>query len=77
MLKVISIISVGLAIILIEYPLLKERMLKKEMYLFLLLLLIGIGLNIIHFLHIKFPNLLDWLIIVYKPISDSVFRWFS
>ena len=77
MLTVISVLTVGLAIILIEYPLLKIQKLKKEMYLFIFILFIGIGLSIINYLHIKFPYLLDWLIIVYKPISDIVFRWFT
>ncbi len=77
MLAVIGILFVAFVIILIEYPLLKESKLKKEIYLFLLFIFVGIGLNIINSLHIKFPNLLDWLIIVYKPVSKIVFRWLS
>lgn len=77
MLVVVGILFVALVIVFIEYPLLKDRIFKKEMYVFLFLLFIGIGLNIINSLHIKFPNLLDWLIIVYKPISKVIFSWLS
>lgn len=77
MLAVIGVIFVAFAIVFIEYPLLKESKFKKEIYLFLLFIFVGIGLNIINSLHIKFPNLLDWLIIVYKPVSKIVFRWLS
>lgn len=73
MITVIGILSVALTIIFIEYPTIKKGTFKKEEYLFVLFLFIGIGLNIINGLHIKFPNLLDWLIIVYKPISQLVF----
>lgn len=77
MFTVIGIVFVTLAIIFIEYPLLKESKLKKEIYLFSILLFIGIGLNIITSLDIKYPNLLDWMIIVYKPISQIVDKWLS
>jgi len=77
MLAVISVLFAAFAIIFIEYPLLKDSKLKKEIYLFLLFIFAGIGLNIINSLHIKFPTLLDWLIIVYKPVSKIVFRWLS
>lgn len=77
MLAMIGVLFVALAIIFIEYPLLKDSKLIKEIYLFIFFIFVGIGLNIINSLHIKFPNLLDWLIIVYKPISKIVFRWLS
>lgn len=74
MLAIIGILFVVLAIIFIEFSSIKEKKFKKEMYLFILFLLVGIGLNVINTLHIKFPNLLDWLIFVYKPISRLVFN---
>lgn len=77
MLAVIGVLFVAFAIIFLEFPLLKDSKLKKERYLFLILIFAGVGLNIINSLHIKFPNLLDWLIIVYRPVSKIVLRWLS
>lgn len=73
MITIIGTLSVALAIIFIEYPSLKKGTFKKDKYLFVIFLFIGVGLNIINGLRIKFPNLLDWLIIIYKPISQLVF----
>lgn len=75
--KIIVIILVALIITLIDFPTLKKRKLNREVFLFFALLLIGIGLNIVSSLNLKVPTLIDWLIIVYQPISQLVFRWLS
>lgn len=75
--KIIVIILVALIITLIDFPTLKKRKLNREVFLFFALLLIGVGLNIVSSLNLKVPTLIDWLIIVYQPISQLVFRWLS
>lgn len=77
MLKVISILSAAFIIYLIDYSTLKEKKLIKERYLFIFLLLIGIGLNVIVSLNINVPSLMDWLAIVYGPISQLVSNWLN
>jgi len=74
MFVVTGIVLVASVIVYIELPALKEKELKREIYLFGFFLLVGIGLNMVSSLHLKFPNLLDWLAIVYKPISQLVFN---
>lgn len=67
--RVIIIILVTALIVWIEYKNLKAAENTRTIYLFSFFLLIGIGLNTINIFHIKTPYLLDWLIIVYRPIS--------
>jgi len=71
---IIGVLFVSLVIVYIELPSIKERKLKREIYSFVCFLLIGIGLNMVNGLHIKFPNLLDWLAIVYKPVRQLMFN---
>jgi len=71
---IIGVLFVSLVIVYIELPSIKERKLKRELYSFVFFLLIGIGLNMVNGLHIKFPNLLDWLAIVYKPVRQLMFN---
>ena len=77
MLNTIVILSIAFVIFLTEYSTLKEKKFKKERYLFLLLLLIGIGLNLIISFRISIPSLIDWIAIVYHPISQLVTNWLS
>ncbi|MGJ7919896.1 hypothetical protein [Neobacillus sp. LXY-4] len=49
--------------------LLKKKM-KKEIVVFIVLLIIGTLLNMTLYLGIKLPNPLDWVVKVIKPISD-------
>jgi len=74
MYAIIGILFIVLVIVYIELPLLKECKLKREICSFVFFLLIGIGVNMVNSLHVKFPNLLDWLAIVYQPVSQLVFN---
>lgn len=73
MLVVLGILLVAFAIVWVEFPLLKNSKSNKDISLFSLFLLIGIGLNMMYELHLNPPNLLGWLMIVYKPISRIVY----
>lgn len=70
--SVVGIIIAILIICFIEVPALIRKQQKRELWAFSVLLLIGTCLNIALALHIELPNPLDWIIAVYKPVSDEV-----
>lgn len=66
-------ILIGILIIcLLEVPSLLKKKQRRELLAFSVLLLVGTGLNIALALHIELPNPMDWIIAVYKPVSDMV-----
>jgi len=75
MFKVLGILGVSVAIMMIEVPSLLKKGLKKELVLFSVLLLIGVGLSIGNAMHLKIPNPLTGLTVVFKPFSDFIFRF--
>ncbi|MFH5185800.1 hypothetical protein ACHHV8_25845 [Paenibacillus sp. TAB 01] len=71
---VIGIFIAASGIIAIDVPYLRSQGLRKELWVFSFLLLIGVGLNLALFvLHWAIPNPLDLIIFVYKPVSRLVF----
>lgn len=66
------VLIVTALIIIIEVPSLLRKQLRKELWMFSILLLIGTGLSIAQSLQVDIPNPLDLLTIVYKPINDVV-----
>jgi len=75
MLSITGILVIVISIIAIEVPALWRKKLKNELWVFSLLLLFGTVLGIAQALHINIPNPLDWIIAVYKPVSDIVDVW--
>lgn len=69
----IGIIAAAAVILAIEVPPLLKKKLKKELAVFSVLLIFGVGLGIAQALHMKIPNPTDWLIAIYKPLSDAIF----
>jgi len=74
MLKVLGILGVSAAMVLIEGPALLKKGLKKEMFAFSILLLIGAGMSIGNALQLNVPNPLAGLVVLFKPFSDFIFR---
>ncbi len=72
MLVIVGILVVAAFIVLIEVPTLLKKKLRKELWVFSLLLLFGVGLSIANSLQIDIPNPMDWITVVYKPVSDVV-----
>ncbi|MEH7126437.1 hypothetical protein V7122_13810 [Bacillus sp. JJ1532] len=72
MLMVIGIFVIAIIIIAIEVPYLKKNKLKKESWVFSILLIIGVGLSIAYNLHLYIPNPLQGLAVIFKPFSDFV-----
>lgn len=73
MITSITTILIGSMIAFIEGPALFRKKLRREIWIFFTLLLMGILLSILLELRMPLPNPLDWLTFIYKPISDFVF----
>jgi hypothetical protein len=58
-----------------EIPLLRKQGLKREIVVFVALLLLGTVLNILHFLGLRIKSPLDWIYVAYKPLSDFFFHF--
>mgnify|MGYP001100926555 CR=1 FL=1 len=69
----VGIIVIVIIIMMIEVPPLLKKRLKKELWVFGILLLLGAGLNIAEGLHIDIPNPLDAIAIIYRLISYNIF----
>lgn len=72
MLAIAGILAAALGIAMIEVPSLLRKNLRKELWVFSILLLFATGLSIAKRLHVKIPNPLDWIAAVYKPFSDAL-----
>lgn len=64
-------------IVMIEVPPLIKAKLKKELWLFSIMLLLGTLLSIAKFLQLPIPNPLDMLFVIFKPMSDMLFSFFK
>lgn len=72
MLMVLGILVIAGMILAIDVPYLKKNKLKKESFVFSILLLIGVGLSIAYNLHLHIPNPLQGLAVIFKSFSDYV-----
>ncbi|ASS96716.1 hypothetical protein [Peribacillus simplex] len=72
MVAVAGILVIVAVIIAIDVPPLMRKKLKKELWIFYILLLFGTALSIAQALNIKIPNPLDWITAIYKPLSDII-----
>nr|WP_226666981.1 hypothetical protein [Metabacillus litoralis] len=73
----IGIISLGLIIVMAEVPSLIRKQEKKQLWVFGILLILGVGLSIANALNVHIPNPLEALIFFYQPISDVFMTWLS
>ncbi|WP_147532774.1 hypothetical protein [Bacillus marasmi] len=64
-----GIVLTSLVIALFEVPKLKKEKAYKELFVFCFFLVNGTVLGILSALRVKIPNPVDWLIVVFKPIS--------
>ena len=72
MIKSIGILLVSAAILWIEVPPLLEKKYKKELLVFSILLVIGVGLSITLALEKPIPNPFDLLTFIFKPLNDVI-----
>lgn len=72
----IGIVLVGIAVALLEVQPLLKKGLMKELWVFSILLLLGTGLGIAETWGKELPNPLDWMIVIYKPLTDTILGLF-
>ncbi|MFD2673387.1 hypothetical protein [Marinicrinis sediminis] len=72
--KFAGIAVVVLLMIIFELPKLVKETAYKEMILFSVLLLAGTGLCILEALQIEYPTPLDFISVIYEPVSQFIFR---
>ncbi|WP_044337190.1 MULTISPECIES: hypothetical protein [Rossellomorea] len=66
----LGLIIIAILIFVAEVPSLLRNKDKRELWVFSILFVIGVGLSIARGLKASIPNPMDVLIIVYKPLSD-------
>ncbi len=67
---ILGILAVTIGIVLYEVPSLIERGLKRELWVFSILLIFGLTLSISESLNLNIPNPTEWITIIYKPLTD-------
>jgi hypothetical protein len=72
--SIIGILLVAAAISIFEVPYMWKKGLRKELWLFSILLLLGVGISSAKALAWTIPTPLDWIAVVYKPFSDFLIR---
>jgi len=72
-----GIIAATIAIAMIEVPSLVRRRLRKELWVFLTLLILGAGLSIAQSMHAFIPNPLDWMKTIYQPLGDALMGFYK
>jgi len=68
----IGILAIAGIIAMAEVPRLRRKGHKKELWVFMLLLLLGTGISIAESLSVKVPNPIDGIAYLYKPINDFI-----
>ncbi|WP_431091076.1 hypothetical protein [Paenibacillus sp. 8b26] len=70
LMNVLGILLVAVAISMFEVPYMRKKGLKKELWLFYILLFLGVGISSAKALSGFIPTPLDWIAAVYRPFSD-------
>jgi len=68
----VGILAVAMVIFMIEAPPLLKQKKKKELWVFSILLLFGVGVSIAEGLQVNIPNPLDAITLIYKPLHDWI-----
>jgi hypothetical protein len=68
-----GIVVAGTLIVYLDVPYLARKKLFKELFFFSALLSFGVTISILQSLRIRLPNPLDWITVLFKPISDTLF----
>lgn len=69
---IIGILVIGVIISFLELPPLVKNKDRKEITVFFLLLLIGIGFNLLLSINVEIPNPTYTLIKIFSPVNDFV-----
>lgn len=77
MIAVLGVIGVSFGIMMFDMPSLWKKKMKKELFVFIVLLVLGAGLSIANALRLHIPNPLEGAIVLFKPLSHIVLRLFK
>lgn len=72
--KIAGTLLLASLIAFMEVPNLLKNKLKKELWLFAVLLSIGLGLGISRSLNLEIPSPLNLINTIYKPFSDGIYK---
>ncbi|CAM4320442.1 hypothetical protein L1N85_15360 [Paenibacillus alkaliterrae] len=75
MVVIVGILAAAIVMIMLEVPTLRKQKMKKELWVFSILMLVAVGLSIAMGLQIDIPNPVDGITMLYKPFSDFVFHF--
>jgi hypothetical protein len=75
--EIVGISLIGAVISLLEIPPLLKKKWRREMIVFLTLLLMGLTLSILLSKKISIPNPTDFIVEIYKPVANFVERILS
>ncbi|ASR49445.1 hypothetical protein B4V02_23555 [Paenibacillus kribbensis] len=70
MVNVLGILLVAVVICLLEVPYMWKKGLKKELWLFSVLLVLGVGISCAKAFTWTIPTPLDWITAIYRPFSN-------
>ncbi|TLS50475.1 hypothetical protein FE782_20890 [Paenibacillus antri] len=70
--SVAGILIAGGCIALIEAPGLARKGRWRELFVFFVVLSIGVAVSTLQALHVALPNPVDWITAIHKPISDAL-----
>jgi amino acid transporter len=70
--RVAAVLAVGIMMIVIEAPSLKQANKRKELWVFSILLFAGSALCIAVSLGVNVPSPLEWIKLIYEPISKTI-----
>lgn len=71
---ILGIMLSAAVIMILEVPYMLRKRLKKELWVFSILLLLGVGISSAEALQWAIPTPLDWITAVYKPFTDFLTR---
>lgn len=74
MLGSIGIVVAACLMFFIEVPNLFKKGLRRELWVFIILLLFGTVFSILHLYQIDPPSPHRWIAIIYKPLSDMIYH---
>lgn len=75
MMSIIIVIIVTFFIVIIEVPKLFRNRRIKELFMFFILVFIGLALNIANSLHMKLPSPIDLINYIYTPIGNIISKF--
>lgn len=75
LLGIAGVLAAGTIIALLELPPLWKTKRVKDIWIFSILLLAGLGLSSAQVARLPIPNPLDWIAYIYQPLSDLIFKW--